>query len=77
LPFSPAALDRTTEWTEGATASFFKELFRRVVLTAADVDAPVSDELLDAVRDEMLADAERLTQSLLGLPRRPGGRTPG
>jgi hypothetical protein len=71
LPFSPAALERTTERTEGATASLFKELFRRVVLTAADLDVPVDDGLLDAVRDELLADAERLTQSLLGLQTRP------
>jgi ATPase family associated with various cellular activities (AAA) len=66
LPLSPEALTLAAERTEGATASLFKELFRRVVLTAADVDVPVSDQLLAQVLDEMLADAERLTRSLLG-----------
>jgi ATPase family associated with various cellular activities (AAA) len=66
LSFSPEALMLAAERTEGATASFFKELFRRVVLTAADLDVPVSDDVLAQVLDEMLADAERLTRSLLG-----------
>ncbi len=67
LPFSAPALASTTERTEGATASFFKELFRRVVLTAADLGAPVDDALLRRVLDEVLADSEKLTQSLLGM----------
>src|SRR6185436_12738397 len=46
LSFSPAALAATAERTGGATASFFKELFRRVVLTAAVRDVPVTDDVL-------------------------------
>ncbi|HYJ74629.1 MAG TPA: ATP-binding protein [Kineosporiaceae bacterium] len=66
LPLSAEALARAAVRTEGATASLFKELFRRVVLVAAERDAEVSDEVLDDVVDELLADAERLTRSLLG-----------
>jgi ATP-dependent 26S proteasome regulatory subunit len=66
LSFSPAALAATAERTGGATASFFKELFRRVVLTAAVRDVPVTDDVLADLLDEMLADAERLTRVLLG-----------
>jgi hypothetical protein len=66
LSFSDAALASAAERTDGATASFFKELFRRVVLTAAVRDVPVSDELLGDLVDEMLTDAEQLTRSLLG-----------
>jgi ATP-dependent 26S proteasome regulatory subunit len=66
LPLSPEALARAAERTEGATASLFKELFRRVVLVAAERDVEVGDQVLDDVLDEMLADAERLTRSLLG-----------
>jgi hypothetical protein len=66
LPFSQEGLARAAERTEGATASLFKELFRRVVLVAAERDVEVSDQVLDDVLDEILADAERLTRSLLG-----------
>jgi hypothetical protein len=77
LSFSPEARVVTADRTEGATASFFKELFRRVVLTAADLDVPVSDDLLGQVLDEMLADAERLTRSLLGSGGDQDETTPG
>ena len=66
LAFSDAALVAAAERTGGATASFFKELFRRVVLTAAVRDVPVTDDVLADLLDEMLADAERLTRVLLG-----------
>jgi DNA polymerase III delta prime subunit len=66
LSLSDVALASAAERTDGATASFFKELFRRVVLTAAVRDVPVSDELLGDLVDEMLTDAEQLTRSLLG-----------
>ena len=36
------------------------------MLVAAERDVEVSDEVLDDVLDEILADAERLTRSLLG-----------
>jgi SpoVK/Ycf46/Vps4 family AAA+-type ATPase len=67
LPFSPEALERTTERTEGATVSFFKELFRRAVLTSADLDVPLDHAVLGQVLDEVLADTEQLTRSLLGV----------
>jgi hypothetical protein len=66
LPLSSEGRARAAERTEGATASLFKELFRRVVLVAAEQDVEVSDQVLDDVLEEMLADAERLTRSLLG-----------
>jgi DNA polymerase III delta prime subunit len=66
LGLSPEALDATALRTDGATASMFKELFRRVVLTAADREVPIGDELLETVLTELLADAETLTRSLLG-----------
>jgi ATP-dependent 26S proteasome regulatory subunit len=66
LDLSPAALAAAAERTSGTTASFFKELFRRTVLTAADRDVPLDDQVLDDTLDEMLADAEQLTRSLLG-----------
>jgi hypothetical protein len=66
LPFSPEARATAARRTAGATASFFKELFRRVVLTAAERDAAITDALLADVLDELLADSEKLTRALLG-----------
>ncbi|MEW9528320.1 AAA family ATPase [Microbispora sp. NPDC049125] len=55
--------------TEGATASFFKELLRRAVLAALrdgdEVPALTGDHLGRAL-DEMLGEREALTRSLLG-----------
>ncbi|ETK37691.1 AAA family ATPase [Microbispora sp. ATCC PTA-5024] len=55
--------------TEGATASFFKELLRRAVLSALDDggDAPVlTDGHVGRALEEMLAERESLTRALLG-----------
>ncbi|RCG30968.1 ATP-binding protein [Sphaerisporangium album] len=55
--------------TEGATASFFKELLRRAVLDAlrAGEGEPVlTDEHLGRALEEMLTQREALTRSLLG-----------
>ena len=66
LPISVTAQAAAAERTAGTTASFFKELFRRVVLSAAVRDVTVTDALLADVLQEMLDDAEHLTRSLLG-----------
>lgn len=66
LGLSPTALDAAADRTQGVTASFFKELARRVVLTAAETGETLSDECLSEALDEMLSDSEALTRSLLG-----------
>ena len=72
--------------TEGVTASFTKELIRRVVIDAAQQGRAPRDGDVSHALDEMLSDAEQLTRTLLGgqesaftgIPRsaRPG-RAPG
>ncbi len=57
--------------TQGATASFAKELMRRAVLLAAAAKVPVESEHLLAACDEMLSDGETVTRALLG-----GGQGP-
>jgi ATP-dependent 26S proteasome regulatory subunit len=66
LEVSDDALDQVAVRAAGATASFFKELFRRAVLVAAERDAPTDDASLDEALTEMLEDRERLTRTLLG-----------
>lgn len=66
LPVGEAVLEKVATRTEGATASLFKELFRRAVLLAAAHDAPVDDDVITAALDELLADGEQLTRALLG-----------
>jgi hypothetical protein len=76
--FSPAALEAAAERTEGTTASFARELVRRAVVAAALEDAPVSDSHLSAAVEDLMADAETLTRSLLGSGSDPaGGPGPG
>jgi ATP-dependent 26S proteasome regulatory subunit len=55
--------------SEGATASFFKELLRRAVLIALDTSgqvAALTSGHLGAALDDMLSERESLTRSLLG-----------
>jgi ATP-dependent 26S proteasome regulatory subunit len=66
VSFSQAALHSAADRTEGTTASFARELVRRAVVAAALEDAPVSDPHLAAAVEELMADAESLTRSLLG-----------
>ncbi|MGW4940070.1 AAA family ATPase [Actinoplanes sp. NPDC004185] len=66
LPFSPDVLDAVAERSEGTTASFAKELVRRAVLIAAEDDRDPGDADLRQAVDEMLAEAESVTRSLLG-----------
>ena len=76
VAFSPAALNVAAERTEGTTASFARELVRRAVVAAALEDTPVSDSHLTAAVEDLMADAETLTRSLLGSCT-DAGRTPG
>ncbi|MEU4421811.1 ATP-binding protein [Actinoplanes sp. NPDC024001] len=66
LPFGEAALDRAADRSAGITASFAKELVRRAVLMAAEAGHEPSDADLDHALDEMLAEGESITRSLLG-----------
>jgi ATP-dependent 26S proteasome regulatory subunit len=66
LPFTPATLDRAARRAQGTTASFAKELVRRAVLIAAEAGHDVADTDLEQALDEMLAESQAITRSLLG-----------
>ena len=75
LPVTPAALDDAAQRCGGVTASFFKELARRTVLSAAEANRRVEDSVLTAALTEMLSDSEQLTRALLGsTPEGDGGQ---
>ncbi|MGI5272311.1 AAA family ATPase [Nonomuraea sp. CA-218870] len=64
-----ADLDPVVARTEGATASFFKELLRRAALEALAHDAglpAITDDHLNRALDGMLHERAALTRSLLG-----------
>ncbi|GAA3816899.1 AAA family ATPase [Sphaerisporangium flaviroseum] len=64
-----ADLEPIVARTEGATASFFKELLRRAVLGAllsGDTVPTLTDEHLGTALEDMLGEREALTRSLLG-----------
>ena len=63
---SEAAVHTAAARTEGVTASFTKELIRRVVINAAQDDRTPTDADVSHALDEMLSDAEALTRTLLG-----------
>lgn len=69
LGFSDDALRRAADRTEGATASFAKELVRRAVLRAA---GSVTDDDLDEALTALLSDTELFTRTLLGHSAEPG-----
>ncbi|WP_198671378.1 AAA family ATPase [Desertihabitans aurantiacus] len=64
------ALAAAAARAEGVTASFAKELMRRVVLRAVERGAEPDDDDLAAALDQLLSGQEELTRSLLG--GRPG-----
>ncbi len=66
LPLSEGSIEAAAHRSTGVTASFAKELMRRVVLRAAEADREVVDEDLSASLDELLSAREALTRSLLG-----------
>ncbi|WP_182874407.1 AAA family ATPase [Microbispora sp. H10670] len=64
-----ADLEPVVARTEGATASFFKELLRRAVLSAlraGDGTPVLTDEHVGRALEEMLGEREALTRSLIG-----------
>jgi SpoVK/Ycf46/Vps4 family AAA+-type ATPase len=67
LDLPTAVVDETVQRTEGATASFFRELLRKAVLAAAEEGR--SDVVAEDVRGalvELLDETARLTRVLLG-----------
>ena len=66
LRLSESAMRSAAEHTDGVTASFTKELVRRVVLRAAREDRIPSDDDLAAEVEEMRSDAEAFTRVALG-----------
>jgi hypothetical protein len=76
LPLSDEAIESAAHRSAGVTASFSKELMRRVVLTAAEADRDVRDDDLSAALEELLSAREALTRSLLGAGDEPPGPPP-
>jgi cell division protease FtsH len=71
-------IDSVVRRTKGVTASFIKELLRRVALAAAEGGrSQVTDGDLAAVLDELLAETSTLTRVLLGGERRAAHAAPG
>jgi hypothetical protein len=66
VSFSAEALDAAAEKTAGTTASFARELVRRAVVAAAVDSTRASDAHLATAAEDLMADAESLTRSLLG-----------
>ena len=66
IPFSAEAVQDAAARTEGTTASFARELVRRAVVGAALDGTPVGDSHLAKAVDDLMADGEALTRSLLG-----------
>ena len=66
LPLTDDAIEAAAHRSTGVTASFAKELMRRVVLAAAEAEREVRDEDLATALDELLSARETLTRSLLG-----------
>ena len=78
LELEPAEVAAVVERTEGATASFFRELLRKATLTAVEAGhEQVSAEDLAAALDELLHETAALTRVLLGSePPRAEGEPP-
>ena len=64
--FSPQALRRAAEESEGATASFARELIRRAVLNALTAGEEPGDAHLLLAVEELMGQGEQLTRRLLG-----------
>ncbi len=75
LSLSPAALRAAADRAEGMTASFARELMRRVVLRAVELDRAVTDEDLEVATDQLLSGQETLTRALLGTGTGAGSTT--
>jgi cell division protease FtsH len=67
LDLDAALLERVVSRTEGATASFFRELLRKAAVAALETGRErVSADDLDAALDELLHETASLTRVLLG-----------
>jgi ATPase family associated with various cellular activities (AAA) len=76
LELDPALLDTAVGRTEGATASFFRELLRKASVSALEAERErIGAEDLDAALDELLHETASLTRVLLG-SEAPGGEAP-
>ncbi|MGM0930925.1 MAG: AAA family ATPase [Actinomycetota bacterium] len=73
LGFGTEAIAQAAERTAGTTASFARELVRRTVVAAAASGSEPGDADLLAAVDELMADGETLTRSLLGSDGDGGG----
>lgn len=79
LPFSPSSIETAAARTAGTTASFAKELIRRAVVAAALAGDTPDDSHLGFAVEQLMADGEAVTRSLLGSTGGPGssGESPG
>ena len=73
LGLGAEAMAQAAERTAGTTASFARELVRRTVVAAAAAGREPGDADLLAAVDELMADGEALTRSLLGSDGDGGG----
>jgi ATP-dependent 26S proteasome regulatory subunit len=77
LDLDPALIEAAVERTEGATASFFRELLRKAALGALEAQREqVGAEDIDAALDELLHETASLTRVLLGSEPPGGGQAP-
>jgi len=78
LDLDPALLDHAVARTEGATASFFRELLRKATVAALEAGhEQVGADDLNAALDELLHETASLTRVLLGSEAPGEGPTPG
>lgn len=76
LDLDPAVLETAVGRTEGATASFFRELLRKASLAALEAQREsVGAEEIDGALEELLHETASLTRVLLG-SEAPGEATP-
>ncbi|SDE11890.1 AAA family ATPase [Auraticoccus monumenti] len=66
LPLGAEALHAAAERAQGMTASFAKELMRRVVLRAVERGGEPGDGDLEVALEQLLSSSEELTRALLG-----------
>jgi cell division protease FtsH len=78
LDLDPALLDDAVSRTEGATASFFRELLRKAAVAALETGRTgISADELNAALEELLHETASLTRVLLGSEAPGEGSAPG
>jgi ATP-dependent 26S proteasome regulatory subunit len=78
LDLDPASLDDAVARTDGATASFFRELLRKATVAALEAGhQQVGADDINAALDELLHETASLTRVLLGSEAPGDGPTPG